>query len=73
MKEAWIAEVVYPSGNVVSLGSAPSEAAGKARCAKHAVHALQLIPLPRPLVWKMEEVDRWFTRNGSNTYRVSKK
>ncbi|GAC1410929.1 MAG: hypothetical protein NVSMB53_05810 [Gemmatimonadaceae bacterium] len=74
MKEDWTAEVVYPSGNVVSLGILPSEAAAKARCGKHALHAFgRRAGLLKPLIWNMEEIDNWVSRDGANTYRVSKK
>ena len=73
MKEIWIAEVVYPSGNILSLGFAPSEAAGKTRCAKHALYTSDVRLVSKPLVWNMRESDTWFTSMGSYSYHVSKK
>jgi len=65
---------MYSSGNAVSLGISPSEAAAKARCGKHALHAFgRRAGLLKPLLWNMEEIDNWFSRNGAITYRVSKK
>jgi hypothetical protein len=72
MKETWNAEVVYSSGNVVSLGISPSEAAAKVRCGKHALHAFGRRGLLKPLLWSMEGIDNWFSRLGANTYRVSR-
>ena len=73
MKEVWIAEVIYPSGNIVSLGFAPSEAAGKTRCAKHALYTSEVRLVSKPLVWSVGEIDGHFSRYGSYTYLVSKR
>jgi hypothetical protein len=73
MKETWNAEVVYSSGNVVSLGISPSEAAAKARCGKHAFHAFgRRAGVLKPLLWNMEGIDNWLSRHGATTYRVSR-
>jgi hypothetical protein len=72
MREAWLAEVVYASGNTSSLGVLPSETAAKARCARHSIHAAgKGARLVKPLRWKMESAGSWVTKMGDCRYRVS--